>query len=329
MSLTEHILELRQRLFVCLVAIGIGTIVGFVWYQNSVPHVETLGNILRGPYCSLPATARADLSVDGECRLLATSPFEMFLLRLKVGALAGLVFASPVWLTQVWGFITPGLKRTEKRWTFTFVSIAVLLFIAGAVLAYFVVDYGLYFLLTIGDETQVAALTGERYYNFLLALLLIFGVSFEVPLAISMLNVAGLISYEDMRDKRRIIVVTVFAFAAFVTPGQDPVSMVILAIALALMVEVSLQFCRINDRRRGKARPDWLSDDDESASAIAAPTPVGTPGSTAPRRARRPIPAPPHTTAAPTIPQPPTIGRADSALGSLAERSAADFDDVL
>ena len=301
MSLVEHIQELRLRLLISLAALAVGTIVGFIWYQQSLFGLPTLGDILRGPYCNLPDTARADLSADGECKLLATGPFDMFMLRLKVGALAGSVFASPVWLAQVWFFITPGLKKNEQRWTFSFVAIAVMLF--GAILAYFVVAYGLEFLLTIGDETQVAALSGTQYYKFLLALLLIFGVSFEVPLILAMLNIVGLVSYQQLKEKRRLIIFLLFVFAAFMTPGQDPVSMAVLATALTLLVECAIQFARINDKRKNRQRPEWLDVDDDKASSIEAssiePTPVDT---------------------APT----PTPQRTD-----LTQRPPTDFDDVL
>lgn len=281
MTLVAHLQELRRRVVISLLALLVGTIIGFIWYQNAPFGMMPLGEILRGPYCELPPENRADFTNDGECRLLATSPFEMFMLRLKVGALAGLVLASPVWLYQIWAFITPGLHRTERRWTFTFVFFAVTLFVAGAVLAYFIVSHGLGFLLTIGDETQVAALTGERYYNFVLALLLIFGVSFEVPLIIIMLNIVGVLEYEAIKDKRRMIILGLFIFAAFMTPGQDPFSMVVLAISLTLLVEIALQFCRWNDRRRNRRRPEWMDLDDEQASPLStgpggvdAPQPV-------------------------------------------------------
>lgn len=209
--------------------------------------------------------------MDGECRLIATSPFEMFLLRLKIGALAGIVFSSPIWLYQLWAFITPGLQKNERGWAFAFVSVAVTLFVSGAVLAYAVVAYGLDFLLSIGDNTQIAALSGGQYFNFVLALLMIFGVSFEVPLIIAALNLAGLVSYEMIKDKRRIIVVSLFIFAAMMTPGQDPFSMAVLAVALVALVEMAIQFARINDKRRAKNRPEWLDQDDESAAPLEAP----------------------------------------------------------
>ncbi|WP_084674282.1 twin-arginine translocase subunit TatC [Corynebacterium imitans] len=282
MSLVEHLQELRRRVMISLAAVFVGTIIGFIWYQTSPPGVMPLGEIIRGPYCNLPDELRADFSGDGQCRLLAISPFEMFMLRLKVGALAGLVLASPVWLTQIWNFITPGLHKNERRYTFSFVAVAVFLFVAGAVLAYFVLDQGLLVLMSIGTEYQVAALTGGEYYNFLLALIIIFGVSFEVPLILIMLNLVGILRYEHVKDKRRMIIVLIFCFAAVMTPGQDPFSMLALGISICLLVEMAFQFCRIHDKRTGANRPEWMDLDDEQASgpvtssgAIGAATPVG------------------------------------------------------
>lgn len=275
MSLVEHLKELRRRVVISLLAVAAGTVIGFVWYQHAPFGTAPLGEIIRGPYCNLPAELRADFTGDGSCRLLATSPFEMFMLRLKIAALAGLVLSSPVWLTQIWAFITPGLHRGEKRYTFVFVTLAVILFVLGALLAYFVLDQGLYFLMSMGSEVQIAALTGREYYNFLLSLVVIFGVSFELPLIIAMLNLAGVLRYEHVKDKRRIITLGLFIFAAFMTPGQDPFSMVALAAAMVVLVELAFQFCRVNDRRREDERPEWMNLDDEEASGpIAAPAPV-------------------------------------------------------
>lgn len=291
MSLVEHLQELRRRVIISLAAIVVGTIIGFIWYQSAPPRMMPLGEIIRGPYCNLPSELRADFTGDGECRLLATSPFEMFMLRLKVGALAGLVLASPVWLMQIWNFITPGLHKNERRYTFIFVTIAVVLFVSGALLAYFVLDQGLYVLMTIGSEFQVAALTGGEYYNFLLALVVIFGVSFEVPLIIIMLNLLGVLRYEHVKGKRRVIIVGIFIFAAVMTPGQDPFSMVALAISICLLVEMAFQFCRWNDRKHKRERPDWMDLDDEEASGpIEAPTSVGRASSIGAEPIERPAP---------------------------------------
>lgn len=279
MTLVEHLQELRRRIIVSLIALFIGSIVGFIWYQSAPFGMQPLGEILRGPYCDLPEEQRAVFTADGECRLLATKPFEMFILRIKVAALAGAVLSSPVWLYQIWGFITPGLYKNEKRGTFTFVALAVILFVTGAVLAYYVMVFGLEFLVGIGDEFGITALTGNEYYNFLLAFLVIFGVSFEVPLVIVMLNVVGLLEYHQVKDKRRYIIVGIMIFAAFMTPGGEPTSMIILSVAISILVELAFQFCRFNDKRRGRKRPDWMDLDDEQASGpIASASPISSDG---------------------------------------------------
>ncbi|WP_363316449.1 twin-arginine translocase subunit TatC, partial [Corynebacterium sp.] len=270
MSLVEHLKELRRRILVALAAIGVGTVLGYMWYGNGVLGTPSLGELLKAPYCQLPAEARFGGDVTDECRLLATSPFEMFMLRLKIGFLAGLVLSAPVWLLQLWGFITPGLKKNEKMWTRVFVTSATLLFALGAVLSYFVLAFGLEFLLTIADDTQIAALNGTAYFNFLMTLMLVFGVSFEVPLITVMLNVIGILSYETLKDKRRYVILILFILSAFATPGGDPVSMLILALSMSLMMEIAIQVTRINDKRRArKAGLDGLDSvqddlDDES-----------------------------------------------------------------
>ena len=268
MSLVEHLKELRRRVIISTLAVIVGAIIGFIWYQNAPGPIPALGEILRGPYCGVDPELRADFTASGECRLLATSAMEMFMLRLKIGALAGTVLAAPVWLYQIWKFITPGLLRNERRWTFSFVTIAVTLFLAGTVLAYFSLSLGLNYLLTIGSDFQTAALTGQEYFSFVVAIMVIFGVSFEIPLVIVMLNIVGILRYEAVRTKRRHTIVLIFIFSALITPAQDPYSLTILAVAIILLVEISFQFCRINDKRRAKNEPDWSQLDDEEASPL-------------------------------------------------------------
>ncbi len=375
MSIVEHIQELRSRLLKAIVGIFFGTIIGFIWYQYSftlgpwkLPFGDatfgparfmSLGELLKEPYCQLPPEQRFGGAGSEECRLLATSPFEMFLLRLKVGAIAGLVISAPFWLYQIWAYITPGLVRKERRNTLIAVTAAALLFIAGAVLAYFVVHFGLQFLLMVGDNAQIAALTGGQYFNFILGLIVIFGVSFELPLFIVMLNIVGVLRYETMKEKRRLIILMLFIFAAFMTPGQEPYSMVAMAVSLCLLMEIAIQFARINDRRRERERPEWMDLDDDQSSGpitasggigesggIAAPTPVSASGAvggtspidgvapiggSGPVAGTAPVNASPTPRTRPTRnsrPAPPAPPQPD-ATPDLSTRSSTDFDDVL
>ncbi|MDP0397356.1 twin-arginine translocase subunit TatC [Tsukamurella strandjordii] len=282
MSIVEHLYELRTRMLLALLAITVTSVIGFFWYTNPMFGLPSTGEILRGPYCEVPSQYRANLGSE-DCRLLATGAFDQIALRLKVAITVGVILAAPFWLYQLWAFIVPALHRSEKRYAVGFVAVGATLFIAGSALAYFLVAHAFEFLLKIGSDVQITALQGDQYFSFVLNALIIFGVSFEMPLLIVMLNLVGILPYAKLKKWRRGLLMSMFIFAAVITPAQDPLSMLALGAALAVLLELSIQWCRFHDNlksRKQKNTDGWDGDiDDESASPTpAAPQPIGASG---------------------------------------------------
>jgi len=275
MTLIEHIYEFRRRLGFAMLAVVVGGIVGFFWFSTKVGPIPSLGEIVKDPYCAIPASRR--LNGDQGCQLLQTVPFEAFMIQLKVGLAAGAVLFSPLWLYQVWAFIAPGLYSKERKYALTFVGFASVLFASGAVLAYILFPHALQLLMGFGQEEFITALTADKYISFMLSLLIIFGISFELPLLVVMLNRVGVVKYVQLKKWRRGIVFALFVFAAFVTPGSDPFSMLGLAGALTVLFELSIQIARLHDRKKDKLRADEGWDqlaDDEAAPFEYTPSKV-------------------------------------------------------
>ena len=194
---------------------------------------------------------------------------------MKVSFLAGAVLSAPFWLWQLWAFITPGLKRNEKRYGVAFVAVSTLLFAAGAVLAYISLAKGLQLLLSLAGDGVVVALTAQDYIGFVLSLLVAFGVSFEVPLIAIALNLVGVLPYAVLAKSRRWIFFLTIVFAAFVTPTQDPFTMLLMAGPMIVLFEGAIQIARVVDKRRARREAlEGFHDvpDDEASPLDAHPS---------------------------------------------------------
>jgi sec-independent protein translocase protein TatC len=247
MPLTEHLRELRNRLAKALIALVVATLVCFFAFEPQIM------SFLTHPYCSLPARERLNLGNNsGSCKLLVFGVLDPFMIRLKISATAGAIFSSPVWLYQLWSFITPGLHRHERRWGLSFVVASLALFALGGYFAYTTMHTGLKILLGFSGPSMISALDANKYLSYVQAMVLIFGASFEIPLIVCLLNLAGVVETARLRSWRRMEIFLTFCFAAVVTPSQDPFTMLALGIPMILLYEVALAIGWVNDRRKAR-----------------------------------------------------------------------------
>jgi sec-independent protein translocase protein TatC len=256
MTLAEHLTELRRRLVVSALAVVAGTGVAFGFHH-------WLLRLLTHPYCHLPASYRFDKT---HCALVVTGVLDAFTVTLKLSFYAGLILSSPIWLWQLWRFITPGLHAHERRHAVAFVGTSVSLFATGAVIAYFTLPTGLRFLLGFATGGITSLLTFDSYLSYVVAIVLVFAVSFEFPLLVVMLNVTGVLTYPRLRRWTRVIVFGIFVFAAVATPSQDPFTMLALALPMCGLYGLAVGFAFLHDRRvarRGDTSPYAHLTDDE------------------------------------------------------------------
>jgi sec-independent protein translocase protein TatC len=241
MTMMEHLGELRTRLIVSAAAFLIVSIIAFFLFQP-------IATFLLRPLCSLP---RKQLGPQG-CKLIVTGVLEPFLVRLKVTAVVAMIATSPVWLYELWAFISPGLRSNEKRLAGPFVGSSVALFAFGGVFAYLTLPFGLRFLLGLGGGDLIPFLKADAYLNFVLLLIVAFGITFELPMLLLFLALAGIVSLEQLVHHRKSALVAAFVIGAVVTPTQDPYTMSAMAIPLYLLYEVVIVVLRIRARRSAR-----------------------------------------------------------------------------
>ena len=231
MTLVEHLTELRSRLVKALIALAVGGLVGFLLYE---PVLE----ILQAPYCQ----------ISEECDFVVTDPLESFSIRLKVSAYVGLLIASPVVLWQLWRFITPGLYPNEKRYAVPFVLSSVVLFLLGAGLALWTFPNALQFLVQIGGESLQPLYTPNKYLSLVIFMMLAFGVGFEFPIVLIVLQMAGVLTWQRLVSWRRWAIVGIFLLVAVITPSGDPFTLLALAMPMYVFYESSILVGRLLKR---------------------------------------------------------------------------------
>ena len=243
MTMMEHLRELRRRLLISLGAFLLVSTVAFFLYGP-------LLHFIKQPLCDLPK----DLLGGRGCDLVYMKVLGGFLFRIKLTALAGILFSSPVWLYEIWAFITPGLTSREKRYAFPFVASSVILFAIGAFFAYATLPTGIRILVGLGGPGLDPLLGADEYLNFVGLMFLGFGATFELPLVLFFLGLAGIVSVDTLRKQRKAAIVAITAIAAIVTPSQDPYTLLVLAVPLYGLYELTIVLLRIIGKRRARAK---------------------------------------------------------------------------
>lgn len=223
MTVTEHLAELRRRVVVSVLAFAAGSVVAFVGYPRIL-------RLLQAPYCRL--TPR--------CSLYVTGPLDGLSLRVHIATYGGLVLASPVVLWQLWRFVTPGLHRREKRYAVPFVAASLLLFSAGAAVAVLSLPHALRFLGAVGGPSLHQIYDPGNYVGLIVALMTVFGLTFEFPVVLVALELAGVVRPASLAAHRRWALVAIVTAAAVITPSGDPFSMLALAVPLYVFYELAI-----------------------------------------------------------------------------------------
>jgi sec-independent protein translocase protein TatC len=266
MTLVEHLREFRTRLFRSILAILAGSVVGWFFYDQ-------IFNWLDRPF----EEAARRLTESGSPTTLAlTGVADAFNIQLQVALSVGVVLASPVWLYQLFRFVTPGLRRHERRWAFTFVAFALPLFLAGAVTAYVVLPNVLGALLGFTPHGVTNIISVNHYMGLLLQLMVVFGIGCVAPVVVVVLNLVGILSARRFASWWRWVLIIILVFAAIATPTGDPFNMLLFATPIATLMLIAFVICGVNDRRRARREARALAElgDDEISPLDLTPEPI-------------------------------------------------------
>lgn len=241
MPLAGHVREARRRGLRVAVALLAGVIAGFLFGEQVL-------DVLRAPVEELAAMRNASLNYD-----TVTGAFD---LRLRIAAVTGVVLASPVWLLEIFLFVTPGLNRQERRYTVGFLSAAVPLFAAGCAFGLLVFPHVVSTLTGFASAQDSTILAASYYVDFALKLVLAVGVAFVLPVFVVVLNLMGVLPAATLRRSWRVVVVAIMVFSGLVTPAADVLSMFLVALPMAALFAAALLVATVHDRRRARREAD-------------------------------------------------------------------------
>lgn len=224
MTLVEHLTELRRRVLVSAAAFLVMATVAFLGYNWILA-------VLKHPYCQV---------APAHCGFYVTGPLDGLALRIKIAAYGGLFLASPIWLWELWRFITPGLNPKEKKYAIPFIVATISLFALGALVAFLIFPHALQWLDSIGGPSLNQILDPIKYLNLIVLLMVAFGVTFEFPVLLVSLEMAGVLTPKQLSSWRRWAIIGIVVLAGVITPSSDPFSMLAMAVPLYLFYEVSI-----------------------------------------------------------------------------------------
>jgi sec-independent protein translocase protein TatC len=234
MTVFEHLGELRRRLVISIVAVAVMATVVFIFAPEIINWLIRFYN---------------DAAPKGTPqKFIFLGPLDAFATRLKIAMYGGIVLALPVWLWQLWRFITPGLNPREKKYAVPFVLSSMVLFLMGAAVALVTLQPALKFLLGIGGADLQPTLTADKFISLVSLMILAFGLSFEFPVILVFLLIAHVITTQQLRKWRRLAIVLIVTFAAVITPSQDPYSLFAMAIPMYVFYECAIIIGRILKR---------------------------------------------------------------------------------
>ncbi len=265
MPLMDHLRELRNRVVKIAVVILVGACVAWGFYPRIFSFVQR-------PYCQ--AVNGCNTRIFGHS-LVLNGVMDGFYLHIKISIIASIVVTSPFWLYQLWAFVAPGLYSREKRWTYLFMGTSVPLFALGCCFAFLAMSRGLKFFISMAGGQLTNLFTADTYIGYWIAMIIGFGLCFEVPLFLVMLNLVRVVTHERFKKWRKVIIFLVFVFAGIASPSPDPLTMLLLGGVVVLLVEVAEVVIFLNDRRYTRLHPDLNANlADDELSPIETPEPV-------------------------------------------------------